>query len=721
MSDTARGAGDTASGEDLRPTVRILGTHGVPAAYGGFETAAENVALFLVEQGWRVVVYCQADGDGPIHEDTWHGVERVTIPVDAEGWRGTSAFDLKSIRHALRHRDVCLTFGYNTARLQRPAAAVERIPHVINMDGIEWSRSRWGLARQAILYANERIACFGRQRPHRRPSRDRALPADARAPAARSSTITYGAHRGRRRADGAGPCARARARWLRHADLPTDPRELDPRAGARVLGRRRAGSRWSCSATTTQTTIRTTVRSWKRRATRCVFLRRDLRPRHGGGAAVPRPPLPARAHGRGDQPVAGRGHGRRQPRPRARQRLQPLGRRRDAAVYFRDADDVARTLDELARGPGAACAGMSGAARERHAGGVHLGARRRPVREGAAPRTCSDSTIERAVDVITQWSSSGSARWACPTWRSSTRTRTSTWSASATRPATCSASSASTPGCDVHRLRADARRGRAGRWSSSRRRPALHAPMVRAALERDVHVFCEKPFCLDADEGAGSPTLRRDARPGDPGRLPQPVRRRLPGGRSGCSTPEAIGEVTHVLAEAYGPVVLKPQGGTWRSQRSEGGGCLYDYAAHPLNLVNWYLGEPVGVGGTVLNSVFSREIDDEVFEHPVLPGRRDRTALGQLVGRVRPQDDHPDHVWGTAGRIYADRQECQVYLRDGAARAEGYEQGWNVRVHDRAHRAGPVLPARRGVQRPARPLRRVASRQARLDDEQRLR
>ena len=44
--------------DDPRPTVRILGTHGVPAAYGGFETAAENVAIYLRDQGWRVIVYC---------------------------------------------------------------------------------------------------------------------------------------------------------------------------------------------------------------------------------------------------------------------------------------------------------------------------------------------------------------------------------------------------------------------------------------------------------------------------------------------------------------------------------------------------------------------------------------------------------------------------------------------------------------------------------------
>jgi glycosyltransferase involved in cell wall biosynthesis len=139
-------------------TVRILGTRGIPAAYGGFETAAENVALFLRDRGWRVVVYCQEQGSGPIREDEWKGIERITIPVRREGWLGTVEFDLASIRHASRHRDVCLTFGYNTAVfnvLQR----IKGIPNVINMDGMEWSRSRWGLFRRSIFWANERIAC----------------------------------------------------------------------------------------------------------------------------------------------------------------------------------------------------------------------------------------------------------------------------------------------------------------------------------------------------------------------------------------------------------------------------------------------------------------------------------------------------------------------------------------------------------------------------------
>jgi glycosyltransferase involved in cell wall biosynthesis len=175
----------------LKNTVRILGTHGVPAAYGGFETAAENVAMFLASRGWRVIVYCQVDGKGPLQEDTWNGLERVLIPVDTEGWRGTSKFDLMSIRHAAKFDDLCLTFGYNTAIFNLWQRA-KRIPNVINMDGIEWSRSRWGFFRQAILYTNERIACFvGNHLIADHPEIEKFLL--TRAPSRKLTTITYGA------------------------------------------------------------------------------------------------------------------------------------------------------------------------------------------------------------------------------------------------------------------------------------------------------------------------------------------------------------------------------------------------------------------------------------------------------------------------------------------------------------------------------------------------
>ena len=140
-------------------TLRILGTRGVPAAHGGFETFAEYLSLHLVAQGWRVVVYCQEDGTGPVFEDTWQGVERVRIPVAQEGPKGTIVFDWQATAHAARNQDLCLTLGYNTA-VFCALLRIKGIPNVINMDGIEWSRMKWGPVAKTWFWLNDWAGCW---------------------------------------------------------------------------------------------------------------------------------------------------------------------------------------------------------------------------------------------------------------------------------------------------------------------------------------------------------------------------------------------------------------------------------------------------------------------------------------------------------------------------------------------------------------------------------
>jgi glycosyltransferase involved in cell wall biosynthesis len=140
-------------------TLRILGTRGVPAAHGGFEAFAEHLALYLVERGWRVIVYCQEDGTGPVFEDTWRGVERVRMPVDAPGPKGTILFDWQATRHAAKHRDLCLTLGYNTA-VFCSLLRLKGVPNLINMDGIEWSRAKWGGVAKTWFWMNDWAGCW---------------------------------------------------------------------------------------------------------------------------------------------------------------------------------------------------------------------------------------------------------------------------------------------------------------------------------------------------------------------------------------------------------------------------------------------------------------------------------------------------------------------------------------------------------------------------------
>jgi predicted dehydrogenase len=207
---------------------------------------------------------------------------------------------------------------------------------------------------------------------------------------------------------------------------------------------------------------------------------------------------------------------------------------------------------------------------------------------------------------------------------------------------------------------------------------SAHTSMVGAALERGLHVFCEKPLTLDPDESERLAATAQEralaTQVGYHNRFVatfREVKKLLDSG--------VLGELHQVTGEAYGPVILKPQGRTWRSQRTEGGGCLYDYAAHVINLINWYCGVPDGVGGTALPSFFSRDTDDAALSTLYFQSG----LTGQLT--VNWSDESYRKMTtritlrGSNGRIYADRQEIQVYLRDADGAPDGYGEGWNVR------------------------------------------
>jgi scyllo-inositol 2-dehydrogenase (NADP+) len=205
-----------------------------------------------------------------------------------------------------------------------------------------------------------------------------------------------------------------------------------------------------------------------------------------------------------------------------------------------------------------------------------------------------------------------------------------------------------------------------------------HAEIVTEALNRGLHVFCEKPFALEPETGYRLAELAEGKR------LINQVGYHY---RFVAAFNEAkrlldrkiIGEIHHVRAEAYGPVVLRPKGTTWRSQKSEGGGCLFDYSCHAIDLVNYLIGRPTSVSGSVLNSVFSNDVDDEIYSTFQFANG----TYGQLATNWSDESFRKMsvklNIWGANGRINVDRQELQVYLRSLPEPIDGFSPGWNVR------------------------------------------
>jgi scyllo-inositol 2-dehydrogenase (NADP+) len=206
----------------------------------------------------------------------------------------------------------------------------------------------------------------------------------------------------------------------------------------------------------------------------------------------------------------------------------------------------------------------------------------------------------------------------------------------------------------------------------------FHGEIVREALFRNLHVFCEKPFCLDAAEGLELAEMAH--RKGVANQVGYHYR--FVGSFNEAKRlldAQALGRLHHVRVEAYGPVMLRPKGATWRAKGSEGGGCLYDYACHAIDIVNYLVGMPDAVSGTVLNKIFSRDVDDEVYATMhFADGMTGMIAANWSDDSLRRMSTQVT-LWGTNGRMIVDRQEVKTFIRATAGSAGVAKEGWDVR------------------------------------------
>lgn len=137
----------------------IMGTRGVPARYGGFETFAEELSVRLVARGHKVTVYCRSRYAQNGRSD-YRGVSRVVLPAWPHKYLDTVTHSCISVLHGLfrRYDAVLMCNAINAIFTCIPRAASQKV--ALNVDGIERQRRKWNRLGKFAYFISEKLATW---------------------------------------------------------------------------------------------------------------------------------------------------------------------------------------------------------------------------------------------------------------------------------------------------------------------------------------------------------------------------------------------------------------------------------------------------------------------------------------------------------------------------------------------------------------------------------
>lgn len=138
--------------------VAIIGTTGLPARYGGFETLAHHLVAQLGGT-LDITVYCSSKyfAKSGTRLTTFMGARLHYLPFNANGYQSIP-YDVFSLLHAIRRNDVILLLGTSGALILPLLKLFTRKPILVNIDGQEWKRPKWNWFVQKLLHLSEKFA-----------------------------------------------------------------------------------------------------------------------------------------------------------------------------------------------------------------------------------------------------------------------------------------------------------------------------------------------------------------------------------------------------------------------------------------------------------------------------------------------------------------------------------------------------------------------------------
>jgi glycosyltransferase involved in cell wall biosynthesis len=138
--------------------IALVGSRGIPCTYGGFETFAERLSVGLIGKGHDVIVYGHLDSLSKKQEQDFKGIHCINLAAPSIRAFQKPVLSFKATFHSLKKKpDIVFFLGVSAA----PFAFISRLAGaktVVNLDGVEWKRGKWGRLGRLYLKLSERIA-----------------------------------------------------------------------------------------------------------------------------------------------------------------------------------------------------------------------------------------------------------------------------------------------------------------------------------------------------------------------------------------------------------------------------------------------------------------------------------------------------------------------------------------------------------------------------------
>ena len=207
--------------------------------------------------------------------------------------------------------------------------------------------------------------------------------------------------------------------------------------------------------------------------------------------------------------------------------------------------------------------------------------------------------------------------------------------------------------------------------------PNLHKSICTSAINKNINLFVEKPFTTSFKDASELAFLIKDknlvGQVGYVNRFNDMFIK-----AKELLKNKVIGNIIRFRSEMFSFTISKPDDGEgWRGSIESGGGCLFEMGSHAIDLVNYLIGVPDKVSGSLLNKVYSKKVEDIVSSSFYY---KNGIAGSLYVNWCDPTFRKPSNkieIFGSEGKILVSQHELKIFLKSENLQYK-LNKGWNT-------------------------------------------